>query len=127
MVLICRMPLITLVSNIPASRFPSNFNVQFTKLMAEMLGKPVSRILLFVTPNAQLSHGATEDPSCLTVVSVLKEEITSVIKQSKKPAVSKKQPKKTEGTGKNSPAKVNLLWLHMFKNRGKDKALLEIS
>lgn len=65
------MPLITLASNVPASRFPSGFNVQFTKLLAEMLGKPASRILLLVTPNAQLSHGPTQDPSCLTVVSLI--------------------------------------------------------
>ncbi|VBB28054.1 unnamed protein product [Acanthocheilonema viteae] len=81
------MPLITFASNVLASRFPSNFNVQFTKLMAEILGKPESRILLLVTPNAQLSHGATEDPSCLIV-----EEITSVRKESKKPVISKEQP-----------------------------------
>lgn len=65
------MPLITLTSNVPASKFPSNFNVQFIKLMAEILEKPAARILLHVTPNAQLSHGITEDPSCLTVVSLI--------------------------------------------------------
>uniref|UniRef100_A0A1I8EXV1 Macrophage migration inhibitory factor-2 n=1 Tax=Wuchereria bancrofti TaxID=6293 RepID=A0A1I8EXV1_WUCBA len=63
-----QMPLITLASNVPASRFPSDFNVQFTELMAKILGKPTSRILLLVMPNAQLSHGTTENPSCLTVV-----------------------------------------------------------
>ncbi|CAG9538163.1 unnamed protein product [Cercopithifilaria johnstoni] len=78
------MPLVTLASNVPASKFPSTFNVQFTKLIAEILEKPTSRIFLLVTPNAQLSHGATEDPSCLTVagnkqtatrVSQIKEKI----------------------------------------------------
>uniref|UniRef100_A0A1I7W5C9 Macrophage migration inhibitory factor n=1 Tax=Loa loa TaxID=7209 RepID=A0A1I7W5C9_LOALO len=65
------MPLITLASNVPASKFPSDFDVQFTELMAEMLGKPTSRILLLVTPNAQLSHGTMRDPSCLIVVSLI--------------------------------------------------------
>ncbi|VDK83926.1 unnamed protein product [Onchocerca ochengi] len=61
------MPLITLASNVLASGFPTDFSVQFTKLMAELLGKPISRITLLVTPSAQLSRGATQDPTCLIV------------------------------------------------------------
>nr|QGH51225.1 macrophage migration inhibitory factor 2 [Dirofilaria immitis] len=62
------MPLITLASNVPAEEFPIDFNIQFTELMAELLGKPTSRIILLVMPNAQLSHGTTRDPSCLIVI-----------------------------------------------------------
>ncbi|KAM3722617.1 MIF-like protein [Dirofilaria immitis] len=62
------MPQITLASNVPAEEFPIDFNIQFTELMAELLGKPTSRIILLVMPNAQLSHGTTRDPSCLIVV-----------------------------------------------------------
>uniref|UniRef100_A0A915Q0S9 Macrophage migration inhibitory factor n=1 Tax=Setaria digitata TaxID=48799 RepID=A0A915Q0S9_9BILA len=61
------MPLITVASNVPAASFPTDFNVQFTELMAEILGKPASRIVLLVTPNAQLTHGATQDSACLIV------------------------------------------------------------
>lgn len=65
------MPLITLASNVPASKFPSAFNVHFTKLLAEMLQKPIERIFLLVMPDAQLSQGAAKDPSCLIVVSLI--------------------------------------------------------
>ncbi|VDK64167.1 unnamed protein product [Gongylonema pulchrum] len=63
------MPLISVVSNVAASKFPADFNVQFSKFLAEMLDKPISRIMLLVTPGAQLTHGATQDPACLIVVS----------------------------------------------------------
>lgn len=64
-----RMPLITVASNVAASKFPADFNLQFTKLLAELLGKPASRIALLVTAGAQLTHGTTQDPSCFIEVS----------------------------------------------------------
>lgn len=65
------MPLITIASNIPASKIPVDFSSQFTKFISELLGKPTSRILLMVNAGAQLTHGATQDPSCLIVAKAI--------------------------------------------------------
>ncbi|VDN02605.1 unnamed protein product [Thelazia callipaeda] len=65
------MPLITVISNVAANIFPSNFNMRFAQLMADMLGKPANRVVLLVTPGAQLTHGITQDPSCLIVAKAI--------------------------------------------------------
>lgn len=62
------MPLVTVASNVPDGKFDGDFNMRFSKFLAEMLNKPLARIALHVTPGAKFTHGGTDDPACLIVV-----------------------------------------------------------
>nr|ABM30179.1 macrophage migration inhibitory factor [Anisakis simplex] len=59
------MPLVTLASNVPDQKFPSDFNQQLTEVLAKVTGKPAARISLHVMPGARLTHGGSDEPTCL--------------------------------------------------------------
>ncbi|VDM25281.1 unnamed protein product [Toxocara canis] len=65
------MPLVTVASNVPDQKFPKDFNRQFTNVLAEATGKPAARISLLVTPGARLTHGGTNEPTCLITVKAI--------------------------------------------------------
>ncbi|VDN30707.1 unnamed protein product [Gongylonema pulchrum] len=64
------MPHVTFFTNVARSRLPATFGKQFTELLAKSLNKPVNSVSLVLMPEALLSHGTSDCPTCLIVVSV---------------------------------------------------------
>lgn len=64
------MPIVTIATNLPENHFMEDFNVQFTRALSEIIGKPVDRISVQLTTNARLTHAGTNQPTCTIVVSL---------------------------------------------------------
>ncbi|MFH4977263.1 hypothetical protein AB6A40_003972 [Gnathostoma spinigerum] len=59
------MPVVTIITNVARSKFPSTFNSSLTKLLSEIIGKPQARIFVLLQPDAILTHGGETVPTCV--------------------------------------------------------------
>ncbi|VDN57967.1 unnamed protein product [Dracunculus medinensis] len=66
------MPIVTIATNLPENHFMEDFNVQFTRALSEIIGKPVDRISVQLTTNARLTHAGTNQPTCTIVIKAIK-------------------------------------------------------
>uniref|UniRef100_A0A0M3HG36 Macrophage migration inhibitory factor n=2 Tax=Ascaris lumbricoides TaxID=6252 RepID=A0A0M3HG36_ASCLU len=65
------MPLVTLASNVTDEKFPVDFNQQFTNFLSSLIDKPAARISLLVMTGARLTHGGSNDPTCVITVKAI--------------------------------------------------------
>ncbi|CAD5217655.1 unnamed protein product [Bursaphelenchus okinawaensis] len=62
------MPLIGIKTNLKTSQIPENFVVDVAKVAGDVVGKPVSKVLCFLTTDQQMSFGGTTEPCALVTL-----------------------------------------------------------
>ncbi|XP_055935755.1 D-dopachrome decarboxylase-A-like isoform X1 [Argiope bruennichi] len=58
------MPIGVFYTNVPDKDMPENFEVDLSKILAEILSKPLERILINVIPGQRMAYGGTSEPAC---------------------------------------------------------------
>uniref|UniRef100_A0A023FHD3 L-dopachrome isomerase n=1 Tax=Amblyomma cajennense TaxID=34607 RepID=A0A023FHD3_AMBCJ len=59
------MPTLTINTNIQASKIPNDFLKTTANVVAESLGKPLSYVVVHISPDQLLSFGGTDDPCAI--------------------------------------------------------------
>ncbi|KAJ1352486.1 hypothetical protein KIN20_008832 [Parelaphostrongylus tenuis] len=62
------MPMIRVSTNIPDKDIPTNFEEQFTDLIAESLSKPKGRVAVELLPGQRITHGGSRNPVVIVKV-----------------------------------------------------------
>ncbi|CAB3398850.1 unnamed protein product [Caenorhabditis bovis] len=62
------MPSVRVVTNIPDSKVPTDFEVRLTEVLAKSMGKPSNRIAVEISAGARLVHACSKEPT--TVVTI---------------------------------------------------------
>uniref|UniRef100_A0A915DCX2 Macrophage migration inhibitory factor n=1 Tax=Ditylenchus dipsaci TaxID=166011 RepID=A0A915DCX2_9BILA len=65
------MPIISLLTNVPLTKFPSSFRKSFVDLLAGTLHKPVEGISLHIASDTNFSYGPTDAEAILLDVKAI--------------------------------------------------------
>ncbi|EDO37697.1 predicted protein [Nematostella vectensis] len=59
------MPILEIQTNVPAANVPDNFLKESTTLLAGLVGKPESYVLVCIEPGLRLMFGGTTEPAAI--------------------------------------------------------------
>ncbi|XP_037566815.1 macrophage migration inhibitory factor homolog [Dermacentor silvarum] len=59
------MPTLTINTNLPASSIPNDFLKTTANVVADSLGKPLSYVVVHISPGQLMSFGATDEPCAI--------------------------------------------------------------
>ncbi|GIX77237.1 uncharacterized protein CEXT_807981 [Caerostris extrusa] len=58
------MPLCVFYTNVPDKDVPENFETDLAKIIAEVLSKPLEKVVVNVLPNQRMVAGGSSEPNC---------------------------------------------------------------
>ncbi|GFT14323.1 uncharacterized protein NPIL_196121, partial [Nephila pilipes] len=58
------MPLCVFYTNLPDKDVPKDFEVDLSKMLAEIFSKPLERVVVNVLPGQRIVSGGTSEPTC---------------------------------------------------------------
>ncbi|GFT81772.1 uncharacterized protein TNCV_4336312 [Trichonephila clavipes] len=59
-----RMPLCVFYTNVPDKDVPKTFEVDLSKLIADVFSKPLEKVVINVLPGQRMVSGGTSEPTC---------------------------------------------------------------
>uniref|UniRef100_L7M3U4 L-dopachrome isomerase n=1 Tax=Rhipicephalus pulchellus TaxID=72859 RepID=L7M3U4_RHIPC len=59
------MPTLTINTNVPACNIPNDFLKTTANVVADSLGKPLSYVVVHISPDQMLSFGGTDEPCAI--------------------------------------------------------------